>query len=242
MYAILIAAAVIPAVILLVKVYQADRLEKEPLGLLLSLVFLGIISTSLAALTEQLGDAFLSQYFEEDSILYKAIMYFIVVALSEEGFKYLLLKFRTWNNPNFNFRFDGVVYAVFVSLGFALWENIGYVMMYGLGAAATRAVTAVPGHACFGVFMGVWYGIAKQYDLAGRKENAKQFRKGAVWVPVVLHGLYDFIASLDQEYMTLVFLVFIGILFFISLRLVKRTSAQDTPLIPQDDYIDFPGE
>ena len=169
-------------------------------------------------------------------------MYFIVVALSEEGFKYLLLKFRTWNNPNFNFRFDGVVYAVFVSLGFALWENIGYVMMYGLGAAATRAVTAVPGHACFGVFMGVWYGIAKQYDLAGRKENAKQFRKGAVWVPVVLHGLYDFIASLDQEYMTLVFLVFIGILFFISVRLVKRTSAQDTPLIPQDDYIDFPGE
>ena len=99
---------------------------------------------------------------------------------------------------------------------------------------------SVPGHACFGVFMGVWYGIAKQYDLAGLKENAKQYLKGALWVPVVLHGLYDFIASLDQEYMTLVFLVFIGILFFVSFRLVKRTSAQDTPLVPKEEYIDFP--
>ena len=239
MYTILIAAAVIPAVILLVKVYQADRLEKEPFGLMLSLVFLGIISTSLAALTEQIGDAFLSQYLAEESILYKALMYFVVVALSEEGFKYLLLKFRTWNNPNFNYRFDGVVYAVFVSLGFALWENIGYVMMYGMGVAAVRAITAVPGHACFGVFMGVWYGVAKQYDLAGLSGISRKYRKGALWVPVILHGLYDFIASLDAEYMTLVFMAFIGILFFASIRLVKKASAQDEQLMREEERIDY---
>ena len=56
---ILIAAAVIPAVWLMVRVYRADRLEKEPIGMLLGLLVLGVISTSLAALAEQLGDAFL---------------------------------------------------------------------------------------------------------------------------------------------------------------------------------------
>lgn len=90
----------------------------------------------------------------QSSTAYNVLLYFVVVALSEEGFKYLLLKKRTWYSSEFNCQFDGVVYAVFVALGFALWENISYVLMYGLGTAAVRAVTAVPGHACFGVFMG----------------------------------------------------------------------------------------
>ena len=36
---ILIAAAVVPAVFLLIRVYRTDRLEPEPSGLLLSLLF-----------------------------------------------------------------------------------------------------------------------------------------------------------------------------------------------------------
>ena len=39
---VLAAAAIIPAVVLLIKVYQADRLEKEPVSLILSLVFFGV--------------------------------------------------------------------------------------------------------------------------------------------------------------------------------------------------------
>ena len=236
MYTILVLMAVIPAVILLVRVYRADRLEKEPIGLLLSLLLLGIISTSMAALTEQIGDAFLCQYFAEDSILYKALMYFVVVALSEEGFKYLLLKFRTWKNPNFNCEFDGVVYAVFVSLGFALWENIGYVLTYGYETAIARALTAVPGHASFGVFMGVWYGAAKRYQLAGQPEMEKSRLRGALLVPMILHGTYDFIASLESGSMTLVFLAFIAVLFVITSRLIKAKSAADHPLVQQQDY------
>ena len=103
-------------------------------------------------------------------------MYFGVVAFSEEGAKYFLLKRRTWNSAAFNCQFDGVVYAVFVSLGFALWENISYVLMYGLSTALVRAVTAVPGHACFGVFMGVWYGLAKR--LHGRERTARPSSAG----------------------------------------------------------------
>ena len=150
-----------------------------------------------------------------------------MVALSEEGFKYLLLKKRTWNSPAFNCRFDGVVYAVFVSLGFALWENISYVGMYGMQVAILRAVTAIPGHACFGVFMGVWYGLAKKFALYGNDEKANRYCKLAVIFPVLLHGSYDYIESMENSWFTLVFIVFIAVMFWISLHMVKQQAKRD---------------
>ena len=134
---ILIAAAVIPAIVLLRFVYKEDRLDKESPGLLLSLVIFGILSTFAAIVTEQIGEAILGILLPQSSTAYNVLLYFVVVALSEEGFKYLLLKKRTWYSGEFNCQFDGIVYAVFVALGFALWENISYVLMYGLGTRAS---------------------------------------------------------------------------------------------------------
>ena len=225
---ILIAAAVIPAVILLIKVERADRLEKESPGLLVSLVLFGIVSTAIATLGERLGILLLAFIFEEESVLYNVLLYFVVVALSEEGAKYVLLKRRTWNNPEFNCQFDGVVYSVFVSLGFALWENIGYVAYYGLTTALVRAVTAVPGHACFGVFMGAWYGMAKRRQGAGDLAGAAKLRRTALIVPMLLHGFYDFCATYQDTVMGLVFLAFVIAMFITANRLVKRMSANDT--------------
>ena len=153
-----------------------------------------------------------------------------MVGLSEEGFKYLLLKLRTWKNPEFNCTFDGVVYAVFVSLGFALWENIYYVLCYGFGVALARAVTAVPGHACFGVFIGVWYGTAKRYEMDGLYEEAKRARRTGLITAVLLHGTYDFIASLDSSVMSIIFLVFVAWMFRRALELVRQFSRGDTYL------------
>ncbi len=232
---ILIAAAVVPALWLLVKIYKADRLEKEPVGLVLLLVALGVLSTVFASITEQLGDLALSYFFPEGTLPYDILMYFIVVAFSEEGFKYLLLKNRSWRSPEFNCLFDGVVYAVAVSLGFALWENIGYVLYYGMGAAVARALTAVPGHACFGVFMGAWYGFAKRRELMGDPERSARCRRMAVLVPALLHGAYDFIAARQTEALTVVFIVFVLAMFIGALRLVSRMSKQDEYMTPQWD-------
>ena len=225
---ILIAAAVIPAIVLLIKVERADRLEKESTGLLVSLVLFGIASTAIASLLERVGMAILDSVFQYESLLYNVLLYFGVVALAEEGAKYVLLKRRTWRNPEFNCQFDGVVYGVFVSLGFALWENIGYVAMFGLSTAAVRAVTAIPGHACFGVFMGVWYGMAKRREGAGDLAGAKRMRVRALMIPALLHGFYDFAASSESETMNLVFFGFVIIMFITAYRLVKHVSANDT--------------
>jgi protease PrsW len=235
---ILSISAIIPAVFLLVKIYKADRIEKEPIGLLLSLVIIGIFSTSVAVALETLGKTILSMYFVEDSTAYNIIMYFGVVAFSEEGSKYVLLKSRTWKNRNFNCRYDGVVYATFVSLGFALWENIGYVASYGFSTALVRAVTAVPGHACFGVFMGVWYGTAKMYEARGEYEKSKAARVKSLLLAVFMHGSYDFLTTLQHDSLGLIFLTFVAAMFLRAIKLVKKTSAQDEYIYDNND--DFP--
>ena len=224
---ILTAAAVIPAIVLLVKIYKADKLDKEPLGILIALVFWGAVSTTLAVFTEEVGTGILDTLWPEDSLLYRVLMYFVVVGLSEEGFKYLLLKRHTWRSAAFNCQFDGVVYATAVSLGFALWENIGYVAMYGMGTALVRAVTAVPGHACFGVFMGAFYGMAKRYSNYGCEAQSKRCRHLAVLLPTVLHGFYDFIATSESRFSEWVFLLFVIVLFFITSRMVNNLSRED---------------
>ena len=224
---ILIAAAIIPAIFLLVHVYRADKLEKEPAPLLISLVLYGIAATFIALVLERLGSWILGQYFEENSTIYNAIMYFGVVAFSEEGAKYFLLRRRTWNSAAFNCQFDGVVYAAFVSLGFALWENISYVLMYGFTTAIVRALTAVPGHACFGVFMGVWYGLAKRLHGQGRDGASKLCRVLALLLPAFLHGCYDFIASIESVHYGWLFAAFVGVMFLLAFILVKRQARHD---------------
>ena len=224
---VLTAAAVIPAIILLVKVYRADRLEKEPVALIVSLVGFGIMATLVALVCEQLGERILTSFFPEGSMGYNIIMYFGIVSFSEEGAKYLLLKRRTWYSPEFNCQFDGVVYGVSVSLGFALWENLGYTAMYGMSTALLRAVTAVPGHACFGVFMGVWYGMAKRWQESGVEGRSRLCRVFALVIPALIHGCYDFIATYDSRGLSWIFVGFISVLFAVSMLLVRKMSAGD---------------
>ena len=173
-------------------------MEKESGYLLRQLVIAGILSTIIALIEEKIGEWILSCFVPENTLLYQIILYFVIVAIAEESSKYFFLKKRTWNNPEFNCQYDGVVYAVFVSLGFALWENINYVLSYGFSTAIVRAITAIPGHACFGVFMGVFYGLARKQHNRGKMFSSKIFRIFSIVLPVLLHGSYDFIASMEN--------------------------------------------
>ena len=224
---ILVLAAIIPAIALLIYVYKEDRLEKEPPGLIIKLVVMGAVSTLLASITESIGMSILESAFYENSFAYRALLYFVVVALSEEGFKYLALKIGSWRSPEFNCKFDGVVYAVAVALGFAVWENIQYVLAYGFSTAMIRAVTAVPGHACFGVLMGAWYGLAKRKEVQGWQSASRLARIFAVICPALVHGAYDYIATNESSMGTITFIVFVVVMFVICFYTVRRLSTED---------------
>ena len=107
-------AAVVPAFFLMRYIYRMDKIDKEPPMLLLSLAGLGVVAALLSMVLEMIGESILDGKLSADSPAYTIVLAFLVVAVAEEGTKFLLLKLRTWKDPNFNFRFDGIVYAVFI--------------------------------------------------------------------------------------------------------------------------------
>ncbi|MBR4727908.1 MAG: PrsW family intramembrane metalloprotease [Clostridia bacterium] len=228
---ILISAAVIPAVFLMVRVWRADRLEKESPQLMWLLVKGGIFSALLALVEERIGSWILDAAVAKETLLYNVLLYFVVVAVAEESSKYLFLKRNSWNSPEFTSQYDGVVYAVFTSLGFALWENISYVMHFGFSTALVRAVTAIPGHACFGVFMGVFYGFARKYENYGKPLASRACRVLSLLIPMLLHGTYDYIATTQQTSGGWYFLAFVAVLFIVSYILVGKVSKQDKHIV-----------
>ena len=88
-------------------------------------------------------------------------------------------------------------------------------------------MTAVPGHACFGVFMGAFYGMARRYENYGFSRASKNCRRLAVLVPTVLHGIYDFIATSETTSAQWGFLAFVAVLFLITSRMVRKLSDRD---------------
>ena len=126
-FVVYLLAAVLPGIFLLRYIYRHDTIEREPAPLLASLLLMGVLAALASILLETVGIYLLSGFVSEDSAAYKIILAFLVVAVVEEGTKLFFLKRRSWRSPSFNYQFDGIVYSVFVSLGFAIFENIKYV-------------------------------------------------------------------------------------------------------------------
>ena len=227
---IYILAAVLPAAFLLRYIYRKDAVEKEPPMLLFTLLLLGVAAALVSIVLEYLGKSILSLLVDVNTPAYTIILAFIVVSAVEEGAKYFFLKRRTWNDPSFNYRFDGIVYAVFISLGFAAFENISYVLGYGLTVAVTRAVLAIPGHMGFAVFMGHFYGRAKLHEHNGNIRGKRINLLAAYLSAVALHGFYDACAMIGNVLSTVLFIAFVAVMYIVVIRMVKRQSASDRPV------------
>ena len=228
--AIYVLAAVLPAVLLMCYVYRKDTAEKEPPALLASLVLMGVFAALAAMVLERIGEGILSRLVSQSSRWYVILLAFLVVGAAEEGCKLFFLRRRSWWDPNFNYRFDGVVYAVFVSLGFAAFENILYVFRYGLSVVLPRALLAIPGHMGFAVFMGCFYGRAKLCEVCG-DETGKQGNLILGWLSAtVLHGINDSCAMIGSGASTVAFLGFIVLMYILVLRRIDRESREDHPL------------
>ncbi len=222
---ILIFAAILPALLLMRYVYRLDKVEKEPRYLLLSLLWQGVLAALVAIVLEFILQTILGLVIDPDDDLYVYIMAFVCVAMVEEGCKLFFLYRRTWNDPNFNFRFDGIVYACFVSLGFAAFENVKYVLSYGLSVALPRALLAVPAHFGFAVIMGYFYARARLNY--GWTKNWWWNLVFAYVCPVILHGIYDTCCMLNSSGATAFFVVFVIVMYIFIWQFLKHESQHD---------------
>ena len=178
--------AVAPVMAIIVYIYFQDKYEKEPVGLLvLSFVFGAIVSIIIVTILYLFTGHFIP-ITDEFSVWQQFIQAFVVVALSEEFSKYVIVKYFAQPKKAFNEPYDGIIYAVMVSMGFACTENIMYVLEGGYTTAILRAFTAVPAHATFGILMGYFMGKAKFSD------NRLKLNMAGLFLAVLFHGAYDF--------------------------------------------------
>lgn len=183
--------AVAPVLAVLVYIYFQDKYEKEPKILLVSSFLLGAFVSVFIVLVLYFVTGHFIPLTDKFSIWQQFIHAFIVVALVEEFSKYIIVRYFAQPRKAFNEPYDGIVYAVMVSMGFACTENIMYVMQGGIETAVLRAFTAVPAHATFAILMGYYMGKAKF-----SKYRIKLNITGLL-LATLFHGAYDFFLFID---------------------------------------------
>ena len=229
----LLMIALLPAVLLTIYIYKKDRVEHEPVRLIVKLLALGAVSCFPATVLELAISGGIEALGLSNPYLAAFLESFVVAALCEELMKRWFLRRATWNNAAFDYQFDAIVYAVSVSLGFAALENVLYVMQSGFETGIVRAFTSVPGHAIFGVFMGYYYGHAKLAEAQGRASEMREYLTLSLLVPLLLHGVYDFIAfSMEiSELWVIPFFAFVALLYLVGLRRINRSAKEDRRII-----------
>ncbi|PWH82683.1 PrsW family intramembrane metalloprotease [Algibacter marinivivus] len=213
----LLLVAVAPVFIIILYIYLKDKYEKEPKRLLFYNFLLGaIVSIIITSILYYAFDIVLPLP-NETSILQQFIKAFFVVGLVEEFSKYIIVRYFAQPNKAFNEPFDGIVYAVMVSMGFAATENIFYVLEGGYTTALARAFTAVPAHATFGILMGYFMGKAKF------SSNRIVLNLSGLFLAILFHGSYDFFLFIDFVpgiWIGAIISLFIGIV--LSRKAIKR--------------------
>jgi RsiW-degrading membrane proteinase PrsW (M82 family) len=212
----LIIIALAPVFVIATYIYIRDKYEREPIRLLLISLVVGCVITIPVSIIEGLLMAGGQGLVGLASAAWSA---FVVAAFTEELFKLLALYLLIWRNRHFNEKFDGIVYATFISLGFAGIENILYVSDGGISVGITRAFTAVPAHALFGIIMGYQFGLARFYP------NERSWRLFlAFLMPILLHGIYDFILMSNHASLLFVFIPFLIFLWLFGFRRIRQLS------------------
>ena len=223
-------AAIGPALLLLWYVYRKDT-QPEPTRMIIKGFFYGglaaLVSTFISGPLLNMGF-----YTTDPSNWHEAVkIAFFGAAIPEECAKLLMLWLLLRNNEEFDESYDGIVYATYIGLGFAAFENVMYVVSAGANwasVATSRALFAVPGHFAFAVCMGYYY---SQYHF-GRGDH-KAARIKMLLYPVLLHGAYDslcFFSELNEALSLLITICLIGFciwLFKFTTDRIKKESAEN---------------
>ncbi|MED0657575.1 glutamic-type intramembrane protease PrsW [Anoxybacillus ayderensis] len=205
----IISAGIAPGLALLSYFYLKDEYETEPLSLVLRMFLYGTFLVFPLM--------FIQHVLKVEHMLPNAFVEaFLSTSLLEEFFKWFVFYYAIYDHREFNEPYDGIVYGVSVSLGFATLENILYLFANGVEFAVTRALLPVSSHALFGVIMGFYLGRAK----FGLPKKEKNYIWLSFLLPFLFHGIYDYIL-LTQERWIYYMLPFMVFLWWLALRKVK---------------------
>ena len=185
---VLVSLSILPGFLIMSVIYNLDEQNKEPLWLLSIAFILGAVNLHLdinildyLLISKDVPSNFLSTGIEA-----------LTVSATEESLKFIVVMLIFYPNKYFDEPFDGIVYAVFVGMGFATAENLTFVLQGSASLAIMRMISAVPAHFVFAVIMGYYLGKAKS-----SKKSQLIFILLAILIPIIFHALYDYFLFID---------------------------------------------
>ena len=220
-YLILI-SALTPVAVLLWYIYRKDKVQPEPTKWLLKAFRFGVLSTFLSFVFSVPAGYLLGM--ELNANTYSSVSEafadaFVLAAIPEELAKLIMLWLLLRKNQYFDERFDSIVYAVCIGMGFAGIENVMYLIGgiengTWIGTGIVRALFAVPAHFLYAVLMGYYYSI---YHFG--IDRSTKIKAMILAAPVIAHGIYDGILmsiQIDESLAGLCMILFLW--FFKNLR------------------------
>lgn len=207
----MIGAAIAPGIAILSYFYLRDSLEPEPISMVIRSFIFGMLLVIPVMVLQYIMQ---NEWNWRDGIVAGVVQSAVV----EEFFKWMVIFFTAYKHVEFDEPYDGIVYAVAVSLGFATLENLFYLIINGLNIAFWRALLPVSSHALFAVWMGYYLGRAK-FSKEIRKE--RMFLWVSVLLPVGLHALYNTIFFSIQNWVWAI-IPFMILLWWQGLKKVQR--------------------
>ena len=233
----LLALAIAPGIAICLFIYFKDKYNREPIWMLILSFVLGVLSIVPAVLV-QLAYGTEIATIQNEGYLSVAFFAYCIVALSEEASKFLMLMLFMYRRKHFDDPFDGIVYAVMISMGFATLENVGYVLEHGVGTGILRMFLSVPAHATFAVLMGYFTGLAKFRDM-----HKFYYFFMALLLPVFFHGSFDFFLFLGEPgLLTLGALVAFILAVYLSFRAIRRKQQLSKLYYEEKKIIVIPDE
>jgi len=185
---VLVSLSILPGFLIMSVIYNLDKQNKEPLWLLAIAFILGAVNLHLDI---DILEYLLSSKDVQNNFLSTGIEA-LTVSATEETLKFLVVMLIIYPNKYFDEPFDGIVYSVFVGMGFATAENLTFVLQGSASLALMRMISAVPAHFVFAVIMGYYLGKAKS-----NKKAQLIFIVLAILIPIIIHALYDYFLFID---------------------------------------------
>lgn len=186
----LLILAISPCLAIAAYINLKDKHHPVPIKTLYMSVFYGVLSFGLALGLQWIILRY--AHIDPENIAHQVIKALIFVGLIEEASKFLFLRGIIFNYKDFKHPFDGIVYCVMVSMGFAVAENILYVLNGDGGAALVRMFTAVPAHGMFAIIMGFFLGEAKVF-----RTSSFLYMAMALGFATFAHEYYDYFLFLS---------------------------------------------
>ncbi|MBQ3421987.1 MAG: PrsW family intramembrane metalloprotease, partial [Romboutsia sp.] len=189
--------AISPIIACIFWIYLKDKYDKEPTSALTKYFCLGILTSFICIIVENL----LQRLYSSQGISFILYTSFIVAGLAEELIKAIILIPNLTREKYFNEKLDGIIYSVFLSLGFATIENIIYIVHesyeYVFQLGLSRAIISVPAHIMFGITMGYYIG---KFKFEKNKNKKLKYIFMSIFIPALLHGIFDFILMIRYKW------------------------------------------